>query len=101
MAEFNDKFKSWISQEQNSDPSDPRTDKKEDRSQNKESKEVRNFIHKELHRSSFSRSFNIEEELYDVDKISAEMNDGILTLKIPKKVKEEVKPQKVVNVEIN
>ena len=49
------------------------------------------FIHREIHRSSFSRWFSVDEETYDVEKIGAELDNGILSITIPKK-EEAVKP---------
>jgi HSP20 family protein len=49
------------------------------------------FIHREIHRSAFSRWFSVDEEVYDVSNINASLNDGILSVTIPKK-EEAVKP---------
>ena len=49
------------------------------------------FIHREIHRSSFSRWFSVDEETYDVEKINASLDNGILSITIPKK-EEAVKP---------
>lgn len=49
------------------------------------------FVHREIHRSSFSRWFSIDEEIYDTDHIDAELDNGILSIIIPKKT-EAVKP---------
>ena len=50
-----------------------------------------NFIHREIHRSAFSRWFSVDEEVYDVGKIDASLDEGILSISIPKK-EEAVKP---------
>ena len=49
------------------------------------------FIHREIHRSSFSRWFSVDEETYDIEKINASLDNGILSITIPKK-EEAVKP---------
>ena len=43
------------------------------------------FMHREIHRSAFSRWFSVDEETYQVDKIDASLNEGILSITIPKK----------------
>ena len=49
------------------------------------------FVHREIHRSAFSRWFSIDEDTYEVGKINASLNNGILSITIPKK-SEAVKP---------
>ena len=49
------------------------------------------FVHREIHRSAFSRYFSVDEEVYDVGKIDASLADGIISITIPKKEKA-VKP---------
>ena len=49
------------------------------------------FVHREIHRSAFSRYFSVDEEVYDVGKIDASLTDGILSITIPKK-EEAVQP---------
>lgn len=41
---------------------------------------------KELHKSSFSRSFLVKDDLYKVDETAAEVKDGLLLINIPLKV---------------
>ena len=43
------------------------------------------FVHREIHRSAFSRWFSIDEDVYDIEKINAGLTDGILSITIPKK----------------
>lgn len=43
------------------------------------------WLHKEIHRSSFLRSFSVDEKTFDVGKITADLEDGILSIIIPKK----------------
>jgi len=49
-----------------------------------ENQEVR-YVYKELKRSSFKRSFRVDETTLNVDKISAKFDNGILNVIIPKK----------------
>ena len=49
------------------------------------------MVPREIHRSAFSRWFSVDEETYEVHKIDAKLNDGILSISIPKK-EEAVKP---------
>lgn len=50
----------------------------------KESNKDRTFIRKEIKRSSFVRSFTIGDD-YELDKISADFDHGMLKVDIPKK----------------
>ncbi|MBT7349889.1 Hsp20 family protein, partial [candidate division WWE3 bacterium] len=43
------------------------------------------YLHREIHRSSFSRWFPVDESIYNIDDITAELVDGILTLTVPKR----------------
>lgn len=48
------------------------------------SRNEKGFKHKELHRSSFNRTLRLDESTFDVNKINAEVNDGLLTVKVPR-----------------
>ena len=66
---------------------------------NKEKKENDgDYSRKEFSYQSFQRSFTIPEHIVDGDKISAKYNDGILSVKIPKK--EEAKPKPAREIKI-
>jgi HSP20 family protein len=60
-------------------------------SADKQNRDNNDFIHREIHRSAFSRWFSVDEEVYEVNKINANLVDGILSITIPKK-DEAVKP---------
>ena len=60
-------------------------------SADKQVREGDDFIHREIHRSAFSRWFSVDEEVYEVNNINANLADGILSITIPKK-EEAVKP---------
>jgi len=42
------------------------------------------FLHREIHRSSFSRSFSVDSTIYDVTKIDGDLVNGILSISLPK-----------------
>ena len=54
-------------------------------SADKQIREGDDFIHREIHRSAFSRWFSVDEDEYEVNNISANLVDGILSITIPKK----------------
>ena len=60
-------------------------------SADKQIREGDDFIHREIHRSAFSRWFSVDEEVYEVNNINANLADGFLSITIPKK-EEAVKP---------
>ena len=53
------------------------------------------YVYKELKRSSFKRSFKVDEHTLQVDNISAKFDNGILNVSIPKKEVVETKAKKV------
>ena len=57
----------------------------------KQSPNADEFVHREIHRSAFSRWFSVDEDTYEVGRIDASLNNGILSITIPKK-DEAVKP---------
>ena len=60
-------------------------------SADKQADSPHDFVHREIHRSAFTRYFSVDEEVYDVGKIDAGLTDAILSITIPKK-EEAVKP---------
>ena len=62
------------------------------KSEEKKEEKKNGYVLKERKSSSFSRSFILPKNA-DIDKIEANMKDGILTLNIPKT--EEAKPKKI------
>lgn len=50
--------------------------------------EERNYIRKEFSHVSFSRSFRLDEKKFDFEKVSAVMEDGVLTITLPLKSEE-------------
>lgn len=53
------------------------------------------YVYKELKRSSFKRSFKVDDATLEVDKITAKFDNGILNVTIPKKEVIETKAKKV------
>ena len=53
------------------------------------------YVYKELKRSSFKRSFKVDDSTLEVEKISAKFDNGILNVVIPKKKVIESKTKKV------
>ena len=60
-------------------------------SADKQADSPHDFVHREIHRSAFTRYFSVDEEVYDVGKIDASLTDGIISITIPKK-EEAVQP---------
>ena len=60
-------------------------------SADKQADSPHDFVHREIHRSAFSRYFSVDEEVYDIKNIDASLTDGILSITIPKK-EEAVQP---------
>ncbi len=52
----------------------------------KEEKTEKNYIYRELHKSSFSRSFSLPETEFNIDSISASADNGVLKIVVPRKV---------------
>lgn len=67
--------------------------------QSKKEDEGEKYLYRELHKSSFSRSFKVDKERYEVDKLTGECKNGILTLSIPKR-ENVVEEEKVIDVKI-
>ena len=53
------------------------------------------YVYRELKRSSFKRSFKVDESVLQVGKITAKFDNGILNVTIPKKEVTETKSKKV------
>ena len=56
------------------------------------------YVIRELHKSSFSRSVSVDEELCDVENIVAEVENGVLVVKIPKKVLDKPETKRIIEV---
>jgi HSP20 family protein len=51
------------------------------------------YIFRELHKRAFSRTFPVSEDIYDVDKIEAKVENGMLRVVVPKKEPENNKKE--------
>ena len=60
-------------------------------SKNEKKEEGENYTRREFNYQSFQRSFNVPENVVSGEKITANYEDGILSISLPKR--EEVKPQ--------
>ncbi|MEN2435494.1 Hsp20/alpha crystallin family protein [Weeksellaceae bacterium A-14] len=69
----------------------------ENKSENEEKDENGKYTRREFNYQTFSRSFTLPSESVDADSISANYEDGILKIEVPKKVKEE---QQVKTIEV-
>lgn len=66
--------------------------------QNSSSKEQNGYLVRELHRSAFTRSVTVDEVTCDVENIVAGVENGILTIKIPKKEVDKPEPKRIIEV---
>jgi len=53
------------------------------------------YVRREIKFSSFSRTFSVQDENLDLEKIEAKHENGVLELRIPKKSPEEIEPRKI------
>lgn len=57
------------------------------------------YLYRELKRSSFSRSFGVDENTLNVKEISAKFENGILKIEIPKTIKEEASKKQTISIQ--
>lgn len=69
----------------------------EDKNESIEENKVDNYTRREYQYSSFSRSFTLPDSA-DGEKITANYNDGILTVIIAKKDEAKVKPSRLIDI---
>lgn len=70
-----------------------------ERKDEKDEKDGEKITRREFSYQSFQRSFNVPEEMVNIDKISARYKDGILHISLPKT--EEVKPKPAKEIKIS
>lgn len=56
------------------------------------------YISREFSYQSFSRSFTLEQNVVDIDKIEAKYEDGVLRLAIPKKEQARTKQPRLIEI---
>lgn len=61
-------------------------------------KEGEKITRREFSYQSFQRSFNVPENMVNVDKINAKYNDGILHVSLPKREEMKPKPSKEIKI---
>lgn len=69
-----------------------------ERSDQKEEKESEKYSRKEFSYQSFQRTFNLQKDVMDVDKIQAKYENGLLHLLIPKKEEAKQKPPRLIQI---
>lgn len=69
-----------------------------ERNSEKESKEAENYTRKEFSYQSFQRSFQLQKDVVDVDKIQAKYENGLLHLTIPKKEDAKQKAPRLIQI---
>jgi HSP20 family protein len=61
-------------------------------------KEYNGYLTKELHKSNFSRSLTVDEDRCDVERIEADVRNGMLRIKIPKKGVDKPENKRIIEV---
>lgn len=60
-----------------------------------EDKEGGTYLRREVKRSSFQRTFTADTKIFNLDKLKAKFEDGVLELTIPKREKEQPKKRTI------
>lgn len=69
-----------------------------ERTQQTEDKQEERFSRKEFSYQSFQRTFTLQKEVMDIDKIQAKYENGLLQLVIPKKEEAKQKPPRLIEI---
>ena len=69
-----------------------------ERSHQKEEREDERYSRKEFSYQSFQRTFTLQKDVVDIDKIQAKYENGLLHLLIPKKEKAKQKPPRLIQI---
>lgn len=69
-----------------------------ERSQEKEDKDAERYSRKEFSYQSFQRSFTLQKDVVDIDKIQARYENGLLQLVVPKKEEVKQKPPRQIQI---
>lgn len=67
-------------------------------SQSEDGGEDERYSRKEFSYQSFRRSFNLQKDVVDIDKIEAKYDNGLLQLMIPKKEEAKQKPPRLIQI---
>src|SRR4030095_1625181 len=65
---------------------------------NQENREDERYFQREFSYQSFQRTFNLQKDVVDIDRIQAKYDDGLLKLMIPKKEEAKQKPPRQIQV---
>ena len=66
--------------------------------QSEEGGEDQKYSRKEFSYQSFRRTFNLQKDVVDIDKIQAKYDNGLLHLTIPKKEEAKQKPPRLIQI---
>lgn len=66
--------------------------------QSEEGGEDERYSRKEFSYQSFRRTFNLQKDVVDIDKIEAKYNNGLLQLMIPKKEEAKQRPPRLIQI---
>ena len=69
-----------------------------EKSDQRESKEDERYTSREFSYQSFQRSFDLQKDVVDIDKIEAKYQDGVLHLQIPKKETAKQKAPRLIEI---
>ena len=69
-----------------------------EKSNQKEAAEDETYFRREFNYQSFQRTFNLQKDVVDIDKIEARYENGLLHLLIPKKEEAKQKPSRLIQV---
>jgi HSP20 family protein len=69
-----------------------------EKSNQKEEKEGERYSRREFSYQSFQRTFNLQKDVVDIDKIEARYENGLLHLLIPKKDEVKQKPPRLIQI---
>ena len=69
-----------------------------ERSHQKEEREDERYSRKEFSYQSFQRTFTLQKEVVDIDRIQAKYENGLLQLLIPKKEEAKQKPPRLIQI---
>jgi HSP20 family protein len=64
----------------------------------KEDKDDERYYRKEFSYQSFQRTFNLQKDVVDINKIQAKYENGLLHLHIPKKEEAKQKPPRLIHI---